>query len=78
MHKKGKDPLVRDCYRGITITPTLSKILEHIVLNRVIDGLTQNPLQFGSPKGAKVYPASRRRSNKRVGLKGQLAPYCVP
>ena len=31
-----------------------------------------------SPKGAKVYPASRRRSNKRVGLKGQLAPYCVP
>ena len=29
-------------------------------------------------KGAKVYPASRRRSNKRVGLKGQLAPHCVP
>ena len=27
---------------------------------------------------AKVYPASRRRSNKRVGLKGQLAPHCVP
>ena len=31
-----------------------------------------------SPKGAKVYPASRRRSNTRVGLKGQLAPHCVP
>ena len=31
-----------------------------------------------SRKGAKVYPASRRRSNKRVGLKGQLAPYYVP
>ena len=30
------------------------------------------------PKGAKVYPASRRRSSKRVGLKGQLAPHCVP
>ena len=30
------------------------------------------------PKGANVYPASRRRSNKRVGLKGQLAPHCVP
>ena len=29
------------------------------------------------PKGAKVYPASRRRSNKKVGLKGQLAPHCV-
>ena len=25
-----------------------------------------------SPKGARVYPASRRRSNKRVGLKRQL------
>ena len=34
--------------------------------------------QSTSPKGAKVYPASRRRSNKRVGLKGQLAPHCVP
>ena len=30
------------------------------------------------PEGAKVYPASRRRSNKRVGLKGQLDPHCVP
>ena len=35
-------------------------------------------ITFSSPKGAKVYPASRRRSNKRVGLKGQLAPHCVP
>ena len=34
--------------------------------------------QLWPPKGAKVYPASRRRSNKRVGLKGQLAPHCVP
>ena len=33
---------------------------------------------LGCRKGAKVYPASRRRSNKRVGLKGQLAPHCVP
>ena len=44
---------------------------------------TMDDLDFFSrswefPKGAKVYPASRRRSNKRVGLKGQLAPYCVP
>ena len=30
------------------------------------------------PKGAKVYTASRRRYNKRVGLKGLLAPHCVP
>ena len=52
IHKKGKDPLDRDCYRGITITPTLSKILEHIVLNQVVDGLTQNPLQFGFTKNS--------------------------
>ena len=30
------------------------------------------------PKGAKVYPASRRRSIIWVGLKGQLSPHCVP
>ena len=36
---------------------------------------------LSTPKGSKVYPASRRRSNKhdkRVGLKGQLGPHCVP
>ena len=33
---------------------------------------------FSPPKGAKLYPASRRRSSKRVGLKGQLAPHHVP
>ena len=31
-----------------------------------------------TPKGAKVYPASRWRSGKRVRLKGQLDPHCVP
>ena len=40
----------------------------------VYGGIHQDILQ----KGAKVYPASSRRSNKRVGLKGQLAPHCVP
>ena len=36
------------------------------------------PRRMGTPKGAKVYPASGRRSSKRVGHKGQLAPHCVP
>ena len=35
-------------------------------------------MSYNPPKGAKVYPASRRSSSKRVGLKGQLAPHCVP
>ena len=37
-----------------------------------------DPICRAPPKGAKVYSASRRRCNKRVGLKGQLAPHCVP
>ena len=35
-------------------------------------------VQSHTPKGAKVYHASRRRSSKRVWLKGQLAPHRVP
>ena len=51
IHKKGKDPLNTDNYRGITITPILSKMMEHIFLNRIKDTLQQNPLQFGFTKG---------------------------
>jgi len=51
IHKKGKDPLDVDCYRGITITPIMSKALEHVVLNRISKGLKQNPLQYGFTKG---------------------------
>ena len=29
-------------------------------------------------RGPDMWRNSRRRSNKRVGLKGQLAPHCVP
>ena len=56
----------RDCYRGITITPTLSKILEHIVLNRVIDGLTQNPLQlYRKPLAAVVSDTTQIADSNR-------------
>ena len=40
--------------------------------------LYNNVHVYRPPKGAKVNPASRRRSSKRVKLKGQLAPHCVP
>ena len=50
VHKKGKDKFTMDDYRGITITPTLSKTLEHITLARVAHRLDQHPLQYGFTK----------------------------
>lgn len=41
-----------DNYRGITITPTISKTLEHIILNRIEPNLQQNNLQYGFTKGS--------------------------
>ena len=53
--------------------------ISHSITGRILMKLRMYiPVHHASPKGAKVYPASRRRSNKRVGLKGQLAPHCVP
>jgi hypothetical protein len=51
IHKKGKDEFSLDSYRGITITPTLSKLLEHIVGTRIRELFIQNPLQYGFSKG---------------------------
>ena len=45
-----------------------------IVLTFIATSLSEEMM---SPKGVKVYPASGRRSSKRVGHKGQLAPHCV-
>ena len=52
VHKKGKDPLDTDCFRGITITPMYAKTLEHVNLNRQSDNLPQHELQFGFTKGS--------------------------
>ena len=51
IHKKGKDPLSRDNYRGITITPVLSKLMEHVILSRISYNQLQSPLQYGFTKG---------------------------
>ena len=51
IHKKGKDPLERDNYRGITITPVLSKLMEHVILSRISYNQLQSPLQYGFTKG---------------------------
>ena len=50
-HKKGKDKLLMDNYRGITITSTLSRALEHVILQRIRPCLLQSQLQFGFTQG---------------------------
>ena len=50
VHKKGKDRLCTDNYRGITITPILAKLMEHILLARIESSLQQSSLQFGFTK----------------------------
>ena len=47
--KSGRDPHYVDSYRGITITPVLSKLLEHTLLARI--HLDQAQMQFGFTKG---------------------------
>ena len=47
--KSGRDPHHVDSYRGITITPVLSKLLEHTLLARI--HLDQAQMQFGFTKG---------------------------
>ena len=51
VHKKGKDRLSTDNYRGIMITPTLAKALDHVLLLRNDTRFHQSPLQFGFTKG---------------------------
>ena len=47
--KKGKDPLLMNNYRGITITSVLGKVLEHVAVARIRSVLrkSQHPLQYG-------------------------------
>ena len=46
IHKKGKDPMLCDNFRGI-ITPVLSKLLEHVILARIEPDFQQSPIQYG-------------------------------
>jgi hypothetical protein len=50
--KKGKDHLNPSNYRGITITPVLCKVLEHLLMSKVRSQLnnSQHNLQFGFTK----------------------------
>ena len=69
--------------RDMCCTKIVIKAADHTVSSDNKKPLVCKQMQIhllspAPPKGAKVYPASRRRSSKRMGLKGQLAPHCVP
>ena len=49
--KKGKDPLLMSNHRGITITPVLGKVLEHVMKERLESYLPTHTLQYGFTRG---------------------------
>ena len=51
IHKKGKDPMSTDNYRGISITPIINKVFEHIITQKIEPLFNQNGLQFGFTRG---------------------------
>jgi hypothetical protein len=56
VYKKGRDATVFSNYRGITVSCTIGKILEHVILNRIEHLLPsqQSSLQFGFTKGTSI------------------------
>jgi hypothetical protein len=56
VYKKGQDATVFSNYRGITVSCTIGKILEHVILNRIENLLPsqQSSLQFGFTKGTSI------------------------
>ena len=49
--KKNKDPLLMGNHRGISITPVLGKILEHVIQAKMERFLPKSDLQFGFTAG---------------------------
>jgi hypothetical protein len=49
--KKDKDALLMGNHRGITITPVLGKLLEHVIKERLNRYLPSHTLQYGFTKG---------------------------
>jgi hypothetical protein len=45
--KKGKNPMNMDNYRGIAVTPVISKLFEYAILPTLAENFTQSTLQFG-------------------------------
>ena len=52
LKSKHGDPTSLDMYRGITLSPILSKVFESILLRLYGDFLSSDPLQFGFKKNS--------------------------
>ena len=50
--KSGKDPSCSQNYRPITLASTLSKVIEHIILQKYGNLLSSDQLQFGFKSGS--------------------------
>lgn len=60
--KNGKNPMSMDNYRGITVTPVISKLFECFILPVLAENFTQSTLQFDFTKGRFPYLRSKSRS----------------
>ncbi|VDI66492.1 Hypothetical predicted protein [Mytilus galloprovincialis] len=60
VHKKGKDAADFGSYRGITVSYTIGKVFEHVILERIEDRLPldQSSLQFGFTKHISILLAA--------------------
>ncbi|VDI19758.1 Hypothetical predicted protein [Mytilus galloprovincialis] len=60
VHKKGKDATDFGSYRGITVSYTIGKVFEHVILDRIEDRLPldQSSLQFGFTKHISILLAA--------------------
>ncbi|CAC5356193.1 unnamed protein product [Mytilus coruscus] len=67
--KKGKNPMLMDNYRGIAVTPVISKLFECTILPRLTVNFNQSPLQFGFTKGLSMLMASLIITEARAEVK---------
>ncbi|CAC5395133.1 unnamed protein product [Mytilus coruscus] len=69
--KKGKNPMMMDNYRGIAITPVVSKLFECTILPSLTQNFKLSTLQFGCTKGMSMLMAGllSLRPEQNLGLK---------
>ncbi|CAC5420489.1 unnamed protein product [Mytilus coruscus] len=64
-----KNPLLMDNYRGIAVTPVISKLFECTILPRLTVNFNQSSLQFGFTKGLSMLMASLIITEARAEVK---------
>ncbi|CAC5384081.1 unnamed protein product [Mytilus coruscus] len=67
--KKGKNPMMMDNYRGIAVTPVVSKLFECTILPSLTQNFKQSTLQFGFTKGMSMLMAGLIISEARAEVK---------